>query len=194
MLKKTFISTIILGLFLPIFSCGFQVIYRDEEGRASYENDLASIRIKKDRNRLAQKLKNNLYDLLNPDLLDAKAKYFLIINIKETVSPTFITITGASGRNKITLNISYKLKNLKTAATISTGSTMVNDNYNVTENRYGTYVGDEYLRDNLTKIAAQNIRNSLVNDFIEVKKDCLEKKGTTNEDDEVFECPIEIEE
>ena len=31
------------------------------------------------------------------------------------------------------------------------------------------------MRLNLTKIAAQNIRNALVNDFIEVKKKCAEK-------------------
>jgi hypothetical protein len=181
MLRKLLTTTILLSLF----SCGFQVIYRDEESHLSYEGDLAAIRIKKDRTKINQKLKNNLYDLLNPDDLKIDAKYFLILNLNETISPTFITITGASGRNKITLNINYELKNLESAATISKGSTSVNDNYNVTENRYGTYVGDEYLRENLTKIAAQNIRNSLVNDFIEVRKECNEKK-----DDKYFKCPL----
>jgi hypothetical protein len=181
MFKKLVLAIILLSLF----SCGFQVMYRDEESHASYESDLAAIRIKKDRTRVDQQVKNNLYDILNPDSLDVSAKYFLILTVKETVSPTFITITGASGRNRITISVSYELKNLETAATISKGSTSVNDNYNVTENRYGTYVGDEYLRDNLTKIAAQNIRNSLVNDFIEAKKECAEKK-----DDKYFKCPL----
>lgn len=180
-LRKLILATILLSLF----SCGFQVMYRDEESHASYESDLAAIRIKKDRSRVDQQVKNNLYDVLNPDSLNVSAKYFLILKVTETVSPTFITITGASGRNRITINVSYELKNLETAATISSGSTSVNDNYNVTENRYGTYVGDEYLRDNLTKIAAQNIRNSLVNDFIEVKKECTEKKA-----DKYFKCPL----
>ena len=151
MIKKLLLTTVLLSLF----SCGFQVIYRDEESHASYEGDLAAIRIKKDRSKIDQKLKNNLYDLLNPDALKIPAKYFLTLSMKESISPTFITITGASGRNKITLTVSYKLQNLTTAAVISTGSTSANDNYNVTENRYGTYVGDEYLKENLTKIVAQ---------------------------------------
>jgi hypothetical protein len=183
MLRKTLITAILLSLF----SCGFQVIYRDGENKNSYENSLAAIRIKKDRSKIDQQLKNNLYDLLNPDSLDVSAKYFLILSIEELVSPTFITVTGASGRNKITLEVSYILKNLETAATISKGSTSVNDNYNVTENRYGTYVGDEYLRNNLTKIAAQSIRNSLVNDLIEAKKECDDKK--TNKG---FKCPLDF--
>ncbi len=169
-------------------SCGFQVMYLDEESHASYESELAAIRIKKTRTKIDQKLKNNLYDLLNPDALNIEPKYFLTLNLKEVVSPTFITITGASGRNRITLNIDYELKNLSNGIVISKGSASVNDNYNVTENRYGTFVADEYLRENLTKLAAQNIRNSLVNDFIEVKKECAEKK-----DDEYLICPLKQE-
>ena len=178
-------NIIIILTTLNLFSCGFQVIYRDEESHASYENDLAAIRIKKDRTTIDQKLKNNLYDLLNPDSKNVEAKYFLILDSTEVVSPTFITVTGASGRNRITINVKYQLKNLATATTISQGSTSVNDSYNVTDNRYSTYVSDEYLRTNLTKVAAQNIRNSLVNDFIEVRKECEEKK-----DDKEFRCPL----
>ncbi len=160
-------------------------MYRDEESHNSYETDLAAIRIKKDRDKLGQKLKNNLYDLLNPDQLNIEARYFLILEIKKSTSPTFITVTGASGRNNINLNISYKLKNLATAQTVSSGSTSVNDNYNVEENRYATFVSEEFVGENLTKLAAQNLRNSLVNDFIEIKKECDEKK-----DDKYFACPL----
>jgi hypothetical protein len=184
MIKKFLVTSLVFTLV----SCGFQVMYRDEESHASYENDLAAIRIKKDRTAIDQKLKNNLYDLLNPDSTNVEAKYFLILDVTEAVSPTFITITGASGRNKITINVSYELKNLATATTISKGTTSVNDSYNVTDNRYSTDVADEYLRNNLTKVAAQNIRNSLVNDFIEVRKECEEKKQ-----DKEFKCQIPME-
>ncbi len=172
MLRKFLAVFLIIGLC----NCGFQVIYKDrKEADISYIHELASIRIKKDRNRLAQELKNNLYDLLNPDYLKVDAKYFLTLTIQESLSPTFISLTGASGRNKITLNITYELKNLVNAAVISSGSTSVNDNYDVSSNRYGTYSAENYVRNNLTKIAAQNIRNSLVNDLIEAKKKCEEE-------------------
>lgn len=165
------ITTISLTLLLLLQSCGFQTIYKETSNDdISYVDELSSIRIKKDRNRLSQLLKNNLYDLFNPDYKMSEPQYFLILKIDESISPTFITLTGSSGRNKITLNISYTLKNLKDASTISTGKTSVNDNYDVSENRYGTKVAEDYIKENLTKLAAQNIRNSLVNDLIEYKK------------------------
>lgn len=178
MSKKFLKNFLIFVIILNIFSCGFQVIYRDkEEGSdSSYEEELASIRIKKDRTRLDQELKNNLYDTLNPDLIKAEPKYFLTLTTAKTVSGTFITLTGASGRNKVTLSVTYKLQNIETGEEVSHGTTSVNDNYDVTSNRYGTYTAENYVLSNLTKIAAQNLRNSLVNDLIEAKK----KKGKKN--------------
>ena len=181
-LSKFFFSSL---LALSLFSCGFNVIYKDDDILASNAHELALIRIKKDRDHLSQELKNSLYDLLNPDYIKTEPKYFLILKVTKSVFPTFITTTGASGRNRITLDIRYELKNLETSATISSGSTSVNDNYDVSTNRYGTYTADEYVSLNLTKIAAQNIRNSLVNDLIEARKEC-----DKNRQDKEFICPL----
>lgn len=165
-----FKKVLVLITLLNISNCGFQVIYKNDTESVSYEQELAAIRIKKDRTKLDQDLKNNLYDLLNPDSIEVEPKYFLILTTNKSVTSTYTTETGASGRDKIYLHINYELKDLKTATTISTGKTSVNDNYDVTINRYGTYTANEYVQLNLTKIAAQNIRNSLVNDLIEMKK------------------------
>jgi len=162
----------ILALSFFLQSCGFHVIYKErgDSQEISYISELSSIRIKKDRDRISQLLKNNLYDLLNPDYKKSESKYFLILQIEESISPTFITLTGSSGRNKITLKIYYTLKKLDDASMISQGETSVNDNYDVSDNRYGTLKAEDYIKDNLTKLAAQNIRNSLVNDLIEYHK------------------------
>lgn len=167
-----FKKLIILALLTNLCGCGFQVIYRerDKSAEISYVDELAAIKIKKNRDRLEQELKNHLYDLLNPDYVKAEPKYFLILKTSNSTSPTFITLTGSSGRNKITLSVSYELKDLKSAKTIAFGSTSVYDNYDVSSNRFGTYTAENYVRSNLTKVAAQNIRNSLVNDLIEIKR------------------------
>ncbi len=181
------ISKLIL-VFLAIFNlsaCGFNVIYKEDlaKNSISYSKELAAIGIKKNRGKLDQQLKNSLYDVFNPDSLDVKTKYFLSFEIKETTSPTFITATGASGRNKITIQVNYIFKNLENAMTISNGYTSVNDNIDVTSNRYATVINNDYAKSNLVKIAAQNIRNLIVNDLTEVKKRC-EKNLMT------FECPL----
>ena len=179
-------SLIILLLIFAISSCGFQVIYKDQFDENSIAHQLASIIIKKERKQLAQALKNNLYDILNPDYIKTEAKYFLELNIETSVAPTFTNITGASGRNKANLTVSYVLKNIKTAKTISEGKTDVYDSYDVSPNRYATYTADEYVKENLTNVIAQKIRNSIVNDIIEEKRECEE-----NKDDKNYKCLIE---
>lgn len=167
-MRKIFI--LITSLFIA--SCGFHGMYLDEDNNTSYAPDLAAIRIQKDRDHLGQELRNNLYDLLNPDYIKSDPKYFLVLRLTKNMGGTYITNTGASGRNRVTLNITYELKNLDNAMVISRGTTSVFDNYDVTTNRYGTYVTDDNVSLNLTEIAAQNIRNALVNDLIEVRKRC----------------------
>lgn len=161
---------IFLAIFISLPACGFKAVYNDSKTAQQYEEDLASIRIKKNRTQIDQTIKNHLYDLLNPRLLDSEAKYILLLETKVSTSSTYTTDTGASGRNKVNLQINYTLKDLETAQTIGSGSTLVNDNYDITENRFGTYSADQYVTTNLTQIAAQNIRNSLVNDIIEKNK------------------------
>lgn len=181
-------KTIQLILLFSLCSCGFRIIYEERTDVVSYAQELAAIRIKKDRTRLSQELKNNLYDVLNPDYIKVEPKYFLILEASNGTGSTFITATGSSGRNSVTLSASYEFKSLETGNTISRGSTAVSDSYDVTTNRYGTYVAGEYVLSNLTKIAAQNIRNSLVNDLIEAKRKCEDK--TQIEKGEKFVCPL----
>lgn len=173
-LLKIFFCNLVITLLIIIAtsSCGFKVIYKenDNSSKDSYVNELASIRIKKDRDQLSQKLKNNLYDILNPNYIEIEPKYLLILSIKESNTPTFITLSGSSGRNKITITVDYQLKRLEDAKLIASGSTSVNDNYDISDNRYGTYTIEEYTKTNLTKLVAQNIRNSLVNDLTEESK------------------------
>ncbi len=168
---------LILTSLLALVSCGFQMIYNEDDKKieTSYEQDLAAIVIRKDRTKLDQDLKNNLYDLLNPDYIKVDPKYFLSLKTLKSLTSTFTTSTGSSGRNKIYINVDYELKNLDTGEIIAVGSTAVNDNYDVGNNRFGTYTAEEYAQLNLTKVAAQNIRNSLVNDLIEMRKKKADK-------------------
>lgn len=181
---RNFFSFLIL---LSLCSCGFQVMYRDEENNRDFSEDLAAIRIKKDRDKLSQELKNNLYDALNPDYITVEPKYLLILRTSRALSGALVTQTGASGRNRVTVESRYELKNLENGATISRGYTTANDNYDVSTNRYGTYVADDTVQLNLTKVVAQNLRNALANDLIEVKKKCSGEIKVEDEEYEVLE-------
>jgi hypothetical protein len=187
----------IISILLIINNCGFEAIYRDDiknndkikisdigqelinniKNDASnndkisfYQKELSAIKIKKNQNRISQELKNNLYDLFSPDYVKTEAKYLLSLNVEKNVISTFTTISGASGRNKIILNVSYQLKDIKNLQEIANGKTIVSDNYNITSNRFASYTADDEITLNLTKIAAINIRNNLINDLNEYHK------------------------
>lgn len=175
MAKKLLLALIFCSI---LSSCGFQIIYREAEGenQSSYEKELATIRIQKEGGRLSQEVRNALKDSFNPDYIDVEPKYILQLNISKGISGTFITVTGASGRNRVTLTLEYTLLDATTGKTLSTGIATVSDNYDVQINRYGTYVAEDYARSNLAKIAATDIRNLLVNDLIELKKNGNKKQ------------------
>ena len=168
MIRKIFVIFVIFA----ITSCGFQAIYSNsgEKSGSSYEKELAAIKIQKDTGRLSQEIRNSLYDLFNPDSLQVEPKYILVLKISNSTTSTFTTTTGSSGRNRVIIDVSYELIDIKTGKSFAQGSSSVSDNYDVQNNRFGTYTADEYTKLNVTKVAAQNIRNFLVNDIIEYHK------------------------
>lgn len=159
-------------LFIASFllsSCGFNIIYKTNDN-SSYYQELAAIEILDVRSRINQELKNDLLDIFNYDNIKVKPKYILSLTISKTISPTFIDDGGASGRNHLTLNVKYELKNIEDNKIITTGETFAGDDFNIYERRFGNYIAEEYIQSNLLKLIAENIRSLLVKDLIEAKK------------------------
>jgi LPS-assembly lipoprotein len=158
----------IFFLTLITYSCGFKSVYNLENkisNTDNYEEELAAIKIKKESKRINQVLRNNLEDALNPDDIKVETKYSLEITLVKSLSSTFITSTGASGRNKVILNANYKLIDLASGKTIATGISTANDDFDVETRRFANYITQEAIELNLTKIIAKNIRNLLVGDI-----------------------------
>jgi hypothetical protein len=171
----------LIVLLLLLSACGFEVLYKDHQNSESIAYQLASIRIQKKRNKFDWQLQNNLYELFNPDKIPSPEKYLLIVDTDQSISSTYITSTGASGRNKITITANYVLKNLNTDQQIASGNVVASDNYDVSANRFATFVSEDYFKSNILKIIANDIRNSVVNDFSYNKKMCQ---------DQNFNCPL----
>jgi len=177
-MKNLKFTTLKIVFFLFLFtSCGFEVIYKDHTLSNSLAYQLASIKIEKKRTQLNFELQNSLYSLLNPDKLNIEPKYLLILKTTTNTSSTYITSTGASGRNRITITTSYTLKNLQNNQVLSSGEATASDNYDISSNRFGTTVAEDYIKNNVLKIVSTNLRNSLVNDFVQfAKKDQAQSK------------------
>lgn len=159
----------LLPLFFILFfnGCGFEFVYKKSGQKDNeYNRKLAAVIIKKSRNVYYQVLKNNLYDLLNPARIEVKPKYALILNIEKNTVSTYTRPSGASGRNRINIIVTYELRHMDNYSLISSGSSSFFDNYDVSENnRYGNSKLEDFATKNILKIIAQDLRNSIVNDL-----------------------------
>ena len=164
----------ILLIFLSfcLLSCGLRPIYQSSKNSpdSNYQQDLATIIIKTDRKKLNQDLKNNLEKVLNPNEVTVNAKYLLTITLSKSLTSTFISYTGSSGRNKVTLTANYTLQDLSNDKIIATGMASANDDFNVESKKFANYVAENSIAVNLTLIIAKNIRNLLINDIVNSRK------------------------
>lgn len=169
---KKFQLTLLLLLTLSQFGCGFQPIYKTnvKTNEVNFEKKLASIKISGDRKRLFQKLQNNLEEILNPNKIDVPKEYLLVIKLSKQTSVTFINPTGSAGRNKVTLNVTYELKTIEDDDIVARGSTSAKDDFNVENKRFANYITEEEIELNLTRLIAQNLRDSLINDLFNKNK------------------------
>lgn len=160
---------IISVLFLALFSaCGFKSLYNIDESDSNHEkvqNELAAITVKYQRKHLNQEMQNNIEDLLNPDNIKAEPKYLLDITLTKDMMMTFINEVGASGRNKVIMNATYNLKDIKSGDVIATGNLTAQDDFDVEDKRFANYTTQTAIELNLTKIIARNLRNALIIDL-----------------------------
>lgn len=185
---------ILLLLLFSFFSCGFHPIYKADnkisESNQSYSQELAAIQIKPERKRLNQELRNNLETVLNPDNIKTDPKYLLTITLTKNLVSTFITSTGASGRNQVTLIANYQLKDLSSGEIIASGVVSARDDFDVdTTKRFANYITEDSIASNLTLQIAQNLRNLLINDIVDdfkkaKERQIMEKLPKNNQEDE----------
>lgn len=164
----------LITIILLVANCGFQIAKQDYENtennndtkrKFSYQEELSKIVVQKHHSRLHQVLSNHLYQSLNSGKKTNKARYLLVVNLQNNKIGTFITSSGAVGRNKITLEAEYSLKEISTNIIIASGNVKASDNYNISENRFGTYTAEQEIAENLTKIVSNNLVDSLINDL-----------------------------
>jgi LPS-assembly lipoprotein len=160
---KFIVSSIFLSFFL--LSCGLRPIYQINKDY-SYQQDLAAIKITLERKKINQDLQSNLEKVFNPSAIEVDTKYLLNVTLRKSLSSTFTSYSGSSGRNRVTLVANYKLIDLGSDKIIATGTTSASDDFDVFSKKFANYVAEDYITTNLTLIIADNIRNLLINDMV----------------------------
>ena len=157
-------AIIYIVILLISASCGFKPLYR-VNNNINYNNDITSIKVQASNKKYNQILKNNLYDLINPKNIKNDAKYLLKIDISKNINSTYITETGSSGRNRVTISVHYIMEEIASDNIIASNNVSLSENYDITSNRYASHKMEEYKINNLLKIIAKDIRNEIIQQF-----------------------------
>ena len=100
-------SIFILLISFITSNCGFHSIYNDKIINDS-NISLNAIKISQNKDKNEQRLRIELEKALNPEHIKINKKYILDFDIKKQTQIIIINKTGASGKNRITLNVKYK--------------------------------------------------------------------------------------
>ncbi len=157
-------SIFLLLTLLIVSNCGFHSIYNDKIINES-NISLNAIKINQNQDKNEQRLRIELEKTLNPEQIDVNKKYILDFEIKKQIQIIIINKTGASGKNRITLNVKYKLKDIEYGDIISSGSVYSKDTYDVQNNRFANYIAEEEVERGLLRSISQNIRDFLIRDL-----------------------------
>lgn len=126
--------------------CGFQPLYGKYEG--SKENPLlagVTVNSVAQNARMAQMLRTNLEDRLNPDgVVPANAPYRLEVSLGYSEAPIGTARDGTVSRYNVYLNSNYNLYRVSDGKRITSGNLYNVSGYNNIINQYfATYVADE---------------------------------------------------
>lgn len=150
-------------LALSLAGCGFEPVH-GQATRARFELPLNAISIETDRTPLAQLLRAEIEDGINPGANREEHLFRLTIGLTETETSLFINPDGTSSRGDIVFSSQYSLARAKDGKVVDTGSLSRLSSYNISENAdYATYVSREDARKRAVIELAQDYKLRLAN-------------------------------
>ncbi|MCC7015957.1 MAG: hypothetical protein IT564_01990 [Rhodospirillales bacterium] len=149
----------VVALLLPVLlaACGFEPLY----GRAADKDvptDFAFIQIEPIKDRVGQMLHNQLRDAINPRGAPAKPRYYLKVQLSETVQDTAIQRTAFAVRANLVLTASFILHDAATRGSIFSGSAVSTAGYAYQTADHGTLTAEKDARERAVRDLAEEIR------------------------------------
>lgn len=155
-----------LATLLLLTACGFQPVHGAAQ-RTALANRLESVRIVteiRQETRLAQWLKAEIQDGINPNSAGAEKLFTLKITVTEVEISLFINPDGTSSRGDLQYNSTYTLTRSSDGAMIDSGTLTRTSSYNISENAdYATFVSREDARKRGLTELAQDYKLRLAN-------------------------------
>ena len=141
-------------------SCGFSPLYK-KDGAVEDESIIAKtsrVRVEPIADRLGQKMRWDLQDLLNPNKSKQAPNYVLIVSLRRYLErEQGIRDDNIATRNTVAIVANYQLKDIVSQKVLISDAVTGRASYNILKQPYATYVTSQESDADVVKVLAQDI-------------------------------------
>ena len=190
-MKKIGLAVLVL---FAVAACGFEPLYvqkTSKEDKWYFDGDfdnyvtdqMAQIKIVVTGGRLGQQIKNNLLDLLTPQGVPTKPKYYLYVNpVQENEYDQALRSDITATRKRIDYRVDYYMT--QDSERVMKGNTVSFVSYDILDNPYSTVISRKKVQQDAAKIMANDIAlrlgaffNARANEYEDAEQKDLNRKA-----------------
>ncbi len=190
-MKKIGLAVLVL---FAVAACGFEPLYvqkTSKEDKWYFDGDfdnyvtdqMAQIKIVVTGERLGQQIKNNLLDLLTPQGVPTKPKYYLYVNpVQENEYDQALRSDITATRKRIDYKVNYHMT--QNSKEVMKGNTVSFVSYDILDNPYSTVISRKKVQQDAAKIMANDIAlrlgaffNAKANEYEDAEQKDLNQKA-----------------
>ncbi len=140
--------------------CGFTPVYSGTSG-AKVKHDLSMVAIQPIKDRIGQRLRNHLIDIMNPAGRPAEAAYSLSIDLNESKQTLAVQKTEIATRANLSFTAKFGLTRRGQSDTLLSGKSTSVTSYNILSFEFATLVAERNARDRAVRELSIEIANQL---------------------------------
>ena len=142
-------------------ACGFRPMYQAQGDDPAITQALAAISIGDIEERLGQKVRNELLDIITPTGEPASPTYLLQVRLVEERDDIGLRQDASATRANYRLQAQFRLEEVASATVLIDGSSWAATAFDVVQSDYSTLMAERAAQDRLARDIALEIRNRL---------------------------------
>ncbi|MDP6642559.1 MAG: LPS assembly lipoprotein LptE [Rhodospirillales bacterium] len=140
--------------------CGYAPVYSGGPG-AKVKRDLSVVAIGPIRDRVGQRLRNHLFDLINPHGRPAKPEFDLSVDLEESKQELAVRKTEIATRANLSLTVKFTLTRRGQKRNLLTGQSVSVTSYDILTSEFATLAAEKNARERAVRELSIYIANRL---------------------------------
>jgi LPS-assembly lipoprotein len=153
-------TSLLVAVFGLLSGCGFTPVYSGAPG-AKVKFDLSLVAVEPIKDRIGQRLRNHLIDIINPAGRPAKPVYSLSIKLNEAKQTLAVQKTEIATRANLSFTAKFGLSRRGQSDTLLSGQSTSVTSYNILASEFATLVAERNARERAVRELSIEIANQL---------------------------------